>query len=71
MNKYNKVYRTEYTVDINDNNGFVKQLDVFNTYEEAINFKEKCSYPLRGNEYLSIICVDYDEDDNEIGISLL
>ena len=38
MNKYNKVFRTEYTVDINDNNGFVKQLDVFNTYEEAINF---------------------------------
>lgn len=58
---------TEYAVEINNEKGFVKQLEVFQTYEEAERFCEKYKEPLNDDQYLNIIYIDYDKNDNEIG----
>lgn len=57
---------TEYAVEINNDRGFVKQIDIFNTYEEAENFINNYKEPLNEEEYLNIIFIDYDKNDNEI-----
>ena len=57
---------TEYAVEINNEEGFVKQIDVFGTYEEAENFVNNYKEPLDDGEYLNIIFIDYDENENEI-----
>lgn len=66
-----RVATTEYAVEImREANGFpqlVKQLEVFGTYEEAEAFKEEYKEPLRNDEYLNIIYIDYDEFGDEIG----
>lgn len=60
---------TEYAVEVNDKNGsFVRQLDIFSTYEEAVSFKENYSKPLNPGEYLNIIFINYDKNGEEIGI---
>lgn len=59
---------TEYAVEVNNKNGFVRQLDIFQTYEQAECFREKCDEPLDDDEYLNIIFIDYDEFGNEIGM---
>ena len=64
--KGNTVAYTEYAVEINNNKGFVRQIDVFSIYEEAEYFVENYKEPLNDGEYLSIIFIDYDENDNEI-----
>lgn len=62
-----KVARTEYAVEVNDENGFVRQIDVFPTYEEAEEFVETCDKDvLYSGEYLNIIFINYDKDDNEM-----
>lgn len=61
-----KVAYTEYAVEINNNKGFVKQLDIFQTYEEAEQFCNEYSEPLDDEQYSNIIFIDYDEEDNEI-----
>lgn len=61
-----KVNSTEYAVEINNSNGFVRQLDVFQTYEEAKHFCDEFNSPLDNEEYLNIIFIDYDEFGNEV-----
>lgn len=57
---------TEYFVEVNNESGFVKQLEVFQTYEEAVKFIDDYNEPLNKNEYLNIIFVDYNENGDEI-----
>lgn len=57
---------TEYFVEVNNESGFVRQLEVFQTYEEAVKFTDDYNEPLNKNEYLNIIFVDYNENGDEI-----
>ena len=59
--------KTEYAVEINNDKGFVRQIDVFETYEEAERFTNNYDGLLLGDDYLNIIFIDYDEDGDEIG----
>ena len=58
--------KTEYAVEINNDRGFVRQIDVFDTYEKAEEFVNNYDEPLVNGEYLNIIYIDYDEDGDEI-----
>ena len=63
----NEIAYTRYAVEINDDDGFVKQIDVFSTYEEAEKFyMDYDDSQLNDDEYLNIIFIDYDKYDNEI-----
>lgn len=57
---------TDYFVEVNNESGFVRQLEVFQTYEEAVKFTDDYNEPLNKNEYLNIIFVDYNENGDEI-----
>ena len=57
---------TEYAVEINNENGFVRQVDVFKTYEEACHYVDCCNETLAEDEYFNIIFIDYNENDDEI-----
>lgn len=57
---------TEYAVEINNDKGFVRQIDVFSTYKEAEEFADNYKEPLNNGEYLNIIFIDYDKNDDEI-----
>lgn len=61
-----KAATTEYAVEVNNEHGFVRQIDVFSTYEMAVDFKDKYDELLDDGEYLDIIFIDYDEYGNEI-----
>ena len=65
--KDGKLVHTEYAVEMNNDKGFVKQIDVFDTYEKAKEFAKNYKEPLQDDEYLNIIFIDYDENDDEIG----
>lgn len=65
MNK--EVYKEEFAVEVNNENGFVKQIDVFQTLEEADEFMKEYNEPLEEDEFLNIICIEYDENEDEIG----
>ena len=67
MTNTRNVHRTEYAVEVNNDIGFVRQLDVFNSYEEALDFQENYNKPLKDGEYLNIIYIDYDENEDEMG----
>lgn len=67
---YDLLSDTEYAVEIHNNNGFVRQIDVFNDYEEALNYCKNYNNPLLDKEYLIVVVVDYDENGNEIGLKL-
>ena len=55
----------EYTLELYRNDGtHEKQIDVFDTYEQADAFAE--SNPADENHYYSIFCIEYDKDGNEI-----
>lgn len=58
---------TEYAVEVNNDEGFVRRLNEFSSYEEAEDFAEHCNEPLKDGEYLNIIFIDYDEHGDEIG----
>lgn len=58
---------TEYAVEVNnEEKGFVRQLEVFDSYEKACEFCDNCNEPLKEDEYLNIIFIDYDENGDEI-----
>ena len=57
---------TDYFVEVNNESGFVRQFEVFQTYEEAVKFTDDYNEPLNKNEYLNIIFVDYNENGDEI-----
>ena len=65
---YDLLSDTEYAVEIHNNNGFVRQIDVFNNYEEALNCCRNYSYLLLDDEYLTITVINYDKNGNETGI---
>lgn len=66
MAKSKTIAYTEYAVEINNDNGFVRQLDTFSSYEEAEEFAKTCKEPLAEDEYINIIFIDYNENDDEI-----
>lgn len=57
---------TEYAVEINNDKGFVRQIDVFDSYKAAEDFINKFDGHLDSDEYLNIIFIDYDANGNEI-----
>ena len=62
-----EVYMEKFAVEINNKNGFVKQIDVFSTLEEADKFVKEYNEPLKEDEFLNIICIEYNENEDEIG----
>ena len=59
---------TEYAVEINDkNHKFLRQIEVFKSYEEVVNFVDTTEIELNEGEYFNIIFIDYDENGDEIG----
>lgn len=65
--KSKTVAYTEYAVEINNDKGFVNQIDVFSTYEQAKDFVKNYNKSLKDGEYLNIIFIDYNENGDEIG----
>lgn len=66
--------RIEYAVEVYNkyHDNFVEQIDVFETYEEAVDFMEKRDFELDENsEYTGITEIEYDDDDAEIGVERL
>lgn len=61
-----KVHKEEFAVEVNNENGLVKQIDVFQTLEEADKFIKEYNEPLEEDEFLNIICIEYDENEDEI-----
>lgn len=60
---------TEYAVEIYDkeHDKFLRQIDVFNTYEEATACATKGSFKFdKASEYVEITTIEYDDDGNEI-----
>lgn len=57
---------TEYAVEVNNKRGFVRQIDVFQSYEEACEFVYHYDGSLGFDEYLNIIFIDYNENGDEI-----
>ena len=58
---------TEYAVEVNNEKGFVRQIDVFQTIEEAQEFTKHGDIKLEDGEYINIIWIEYDENGDEIG----
>ena len=56
--KNQKYAYTEYAVELNNENGFVKQIEVFNSYEDAEKFADTYDEDMSDNEYLNIIFID-------------
>ena len=56
----------EYAVEVNNEKGFVRQIDVFQTIEEAQEFAKYGDIKLEDGEYINIICIEYDENGDEI-----
>lgn len=68
MNNQKQAASTEFAVEVNNDKGFVRQIDVFKNYDEAEEFIEtnKNKIQLADGEYLNIIFIDYDKNGNEI-----
>ena len=68
--KDNKISYTEYAVEVmketDNTTKFIRQIDIFNTYEEAEEFTDNYKEPLDKDEYLNIIFIDYNESGDEI-----
>ena len=63
--------RTEYAVEVYNkyHDNFVEQIDVFETYEEALAFIKKRDFDFdEDSEYLEVIEIEYDDKENEVGI---
>lgn len=58
---------TEYAVEVHDEKGFNRPLDVFDSYEKAEAFCDSYDKSeLADDEWLSIVFIDYNKDGNEI-----
>lgn len=58
--------KTEYAVEVYGASGaFDRQLDVFNSFEEAEKFKNDCDEPLADGEYIGVLAIHYDEHGDE------
>ena len=62
-----EVAYTEYSVEVNNENGFVRQIDIFQTIEEAQECAKSDDIKLEDGEYINIIWIDYDKNGDEIG----
>lgn len=65
--KSRSYHYTEYAVEVQESEtmNFLRQIDVFATYNEAYDYIEK--HPeCEDNECLNIIYIEYDEDGNEV-----
>ena len=60
------VVDTDYIVEVNNDRGFVRQLEAFETLEAADNYAENSNIELKEGEYLNIIFVDYNYNGDEI-----
>ena len=63
--------RTEYAVEVYNkyHDNFVEQIDVFKTYEEAQRYIKETDIDIdKDSEYFEITEIEYDDDDDEIGI---
>lgn len=58
--------KLEYALEVYCNGAFVRQIDVYDTYEEATQEKEQYQEPLFPDEYLRILCIAYGKEQ-EIG----
>lgn len=61
---------TEYAVEVYNkyHDNFVRQIDIFNTYEEAEGFVTKGNFNLnKDSECVYITEIEYDDNENEIG----
>ena len=50
---------TEYAVEVNNDKGFVRQIEVFDSYEKACEFSLEYNEFLVADEYLNIIFIDF------------
>ena len=58
---------TEYAVEVHDEKGFNRPLDVFDSYEKAEAFCDSYDKSeLADDEWLSIVFIDYNKDGDEI-----
>ena len=61
---------TEYAVHVYETDpfadGFLKEIDVFSTYEDAKNCAKKANKTLDEGEHIEIIEVECDENSNEL-----
>ena len=63
--------RTKYAVEVYNkyHDNFVEQIDVFETYEEAQRYIKETDIDIdKDSEYFEITEIEYDDDDDEIGI---
>lgn len=62
--------RKEYAVEIHNGKGYVSQLDIFDTEEQAEAFRKgyEAANTLQKDEYTAIITIKYDDEENEVGI---
>lgn len=67
MNNIGNLF-TEHAVDVRNDKGFVRQIDVFDSYEEAEYFVENYKESLNEGEYLNIVCITCDCHGNEISV---
>lgn len=67
MSRDRTVASTEYAVEVNNEKGFVRQIETFPTYEEAEAFTKNNDVKLGESEYLNIIYIDYNADGDEVG----
>ena len=72
MDKVRKEY-SEYAVEVyrKSDDSFSRQIDVYNTYEEAMACIKKAPYIDKDSEYFGILEIEYDEDGLEIGTERL
>ena len=66
------VKKEEFSVEIrkkldNDSNEFLEQIEVFANLEEANDFVKNHNESLDKDSFLTIYCIEYDENGNEVG----
>lgn len=64
MKEFN--YTEEYTVEIYEEDGWLMQVDVFDTYDDAIEYTDENPLDEDKDLYYSIWCIEYDENGEEI-----
>lgn len=66
-----EAYRKEYAVEVNNKEGFDRQIDVYSDLKEAETYVRNHTYSSdtdleTEDECYNIMCINYDENENEI-----